>query len=79
MIVPWAVHGGFDTALMVAELWAESPVAFLGPLVAFFVYVCGIVYARYLYIETDAMLPPADKSIHDMLLSSNVSSSGRLV
>ena len=72
MIVPWAIHGGFDTALMIAELWSEDPLNVLGPVFAFIVYVCGIVYARYLYIETDAMLPPADKTIHDMLLSSNV-------
>lgn len=71
MIIPWAIHGGFDTSLMVAELWGEDPLSVMGPIFAFLVYVCGIIYARYLYIETDAMLPPADKTIHDMLLSSN--------
>lgn len=71
MIIPWAIHGGFDTSLMVAELWGEDPLSILGPIFAFLVYICGIIYARYLYIETDAMLPPADKTIHDMLLSSN--------
>ena len=71
-IVSWAIHAGFDTSLMVAELWGEDPLTILGPIFAFIIYICGIIYSRYLYIETDALLPPADKSIHDMLLSSNV-------
>jgi hypothetical protein len=65
-------HGGFDTSLMVSGLWATSPLSILGPIFAFIIYVCAMVYARYLYIETDSLLPPGDKSIHDMLLSSNV-------
>lgn len=72
MIVPWILHGSYDSVLMLGESDGNPVLGIISFATALAIYIAGLIYARFHYIEIDAALPKPRHTIHELLATSNV-------
>jgi len=68
LLFPWLIHGTFDFCLMVSS-GADTQFSFIGFIVAFFVFLAGVGYARHLALYTLSTSPAVKVNIHNKIIT----------
>jgi RsiW-degrading membrane proteinase PrsW (M82 family) len=72
IFVPWLIHSGFDTCLMLGQN-NRALTQNIAVLASYCIYTSGLIYARLQYLELEYIFQSPTKSIQDLLVNSEVS------